>query len=140
LSGVGVPDERGAGQVAPAPSLVRPMVGDVFQPLFEDRDLAPDRTAIGLELGLPRPAEPDTPADPREVCPHTGEARQQILELAKFVEVGFHLSSVRRALPRRPDEKGPLHGRLNFDERSDASKPPSSNRIYSIKILRPSFT
>ena len=74
------------------------------------------------------------------VGPSDDAGARGVGELAKFVEVGFHLSSVRRALPRRPDEKGPLHGRLNFDERSDASKPPSSNRIYSIKILRPSFT
>src|SRR5205823_12207190 len=60
----------------------------LFRSLLEDRDLAPDRPPVGLELGLARAAEADASTDPGEVRPHPGEARQQVLELG---ELDLHL-------------------------------------------------
>src|SRR5574341_737638 len=60
------------------------MLGDVLQPLLEHRDLAANDAAVGLELRFAGAAEPDAAADTRQVRPHAGQARQQVLELRQF--------------------------------------------------------
>ena len=46
--------------------------------------------AVGLELGFARSPEADAAADTREVGPHPGQARQQVLELRQLdLQLGF---------------------------------------------------
>src|SRR5437867_12384785 len=58
LSRVGIAHQRGAGEVAATLSLVRTVVGHAFQPSLENRDLAADDPAVGLELGFARTPQP----------------------------------------------------------------------------------
>src|SRR3989442_12057566 len=80
LTGIGVADEAGTGKVATALALVRAVIGDLLQPSLQRRDLAPDDPPVGLELGLARPPEPDTPPDATQGGPHAAEAGQRILQ------------------------------------------------------------
>src|SRR3989441_192101 len=104
LSSVGVAHERRARAGAPSLALVRAVVGYVVQPLFEDGDLAADGPAVGLKLGLARPAQPDATTDAGEVRPHAGEPGQEGLELRQL-----HLQlRLGRARARREDVEDDL--------------------------------
>src|SRR2546429_1983272 len=90
LAGIGVADERGARLVATPLALIGAMLGDVFEPLLEDTDLAADHPPVRLELRLAGAAETDTAANTRQVRPHPRQPRQQILELRElYLELRF---------------------------------------------------
>ena len=99
LAGVGVADQRRARQVAAAVPLVGAVIGHLLEPPLQPADLAADRAAVGLELRLARPPEPDAAADARQVRPHALQARQQILELRQL-DLQLRLVTAR---PRRED-------------------------------------
>jgi len=84
LAGVGVADERGGEHRPPAAADHLAVARDVLQLALDRGDLAPDHAAVGLDLRLTRPSEPDAAADAREVHPHPGQARQQVLELRQL--------------------------------------------------------
>src|SRR2546430_1056206 len=77
LSRVGIAHEGGAGEVAATLSLVGAVVGHAFKPTLQNRDLAADDPAVGLELGFAGTPQPDATTDSREVGPHAREAWQQ---------------------------------------------------------------
>jgi hypothetical protein len=53
-------------------------------------DAAPDHAPVGLQLGLPGPAQSDATANTRQVDPHSGQAGQQVLELRQLdLELGL---------------------------------------------------
>src|SRR6266550_5000527 len=97
LPRVRVAHERGRRKIAASLTLIGAMLGDVLQPLPECRDPAADHAAVGLELGFARSPEADTAADTREVGPHPGQARQQILELRQLdLQLRFVAARARR--------------------------------------------
>ena len=57
---------------------------------LESLDALPDDSAVGLELGFARSPETYTAADAREVGPHPGQPREEVLELGQLdLELGF---------------------------------------------------
>jgi hypothetical protein len=75
---------------------------------LESLDPPPDDPAVGLELGLARSSETDTTADTREVGPHAGESRQQVLELGQLdLKLGLVAPSPGREDVE--DDLGPVH-------------------------------
>ena len=129
LPGVGVAHQRGAGEVAPTLPLVRAVVGHAFEASLQDRDLAADDPAVGLELRFARAPQPDAATDPREVGPHAREARQQVLELcqlhlhfclrrarARGEDVEDQLGAVHHPHRQRLLQIRPLHGREGLVE------------------------
>src|SRR2546426_2005243 len=124
LAGVGVADERAVRALAAPEPLVRAVVRHVLQALLQDRDLAADRAPVRLELGLARAPQPDAAADARQVRPHPGEPRQQVLELCELhLHLGFgrtgpgredvenHLTAVHDPHRERLLQVDSLHGR-----------------------------
>src|SRR3989442_2392550 len=108
LSSVGVAHERRARAGAPSLALVRAVVGYVVQPLFEDGDLAADGPAVGLKLGLARPAQPDATTDAGEVRPHAGEPGQEVLELRQL-HLQLRLGRARARREDVEDDLGAVH-------------------------------
>src|SRR6266566_5556864 len=84
LAGIGVADEGGGRQIAATLPLIGTMLGDVFEPLLEHRDLATNDAPVGFQLRFAGTSESDATANTRQVRPHAGEPRQQVLELRQL--------------------------------------------------------
>ena len=67
-----------------------------------------DDPAVGLELGLARTAQTDAAADTRQVGPHPGEPRQQVLELRQL-DLQLRLVAARAGGEDVEDDLGPVH-------------------------------
>ena len=81
---------------------------DTLELGFEPLDALPDDPAVGLELGFARSPETNTAADAREVGPHPGQSREEVLELGQLdLELGF--VAARPGGEDVEDDFGPVH-------------------------------
>jgi hypothetical protein len=109
------------------------MIGDFLQAPLQNGDLAADGAAVGLELRLARPSQPDAAPDARQVGPHARQAWQQVLELrqlhlhlrlggarARRKDVENDLGAVHHAHRQRLLQVGPLRRRQGLVEQHQA--------------------
>src|SRR5207253_1373189 len=108
LADVGVTDERRAKFVGTAFTLRRTALCYGLELFAKIADAQTDQTTVGFELRFTGPAQTDTAADARQVCPHAFEARQQILQLR---ELDLHLRFGRTSTCRKDveDQLGAIH-------------------------------
>lgn len=82
---VRVADQCDADQLAPVAALHGHLLVYLLELLFQAADAVAHDTAVGLDFSLAGPAAGSRAATlPFEVCPHAGQAWQQVLALRQF--------------------------------------------------------
>src|SRR5215471_1685065 len=86
LAGVRIAHERNERQLIPAPALAMqlPMLSHLFDIPFQRADAMPDLPAVHFQFRFTGTARADAAAEPREVFPITGQARETVFQLRKL--------------------------------------------------------
>src|SRR6185503_20323577 len=108
LAGVRVADERNLVAVAAALPLDAALAHDSLEFALQLGDPLANPTAVDFELRFARAPRSDAAAEPRQVGPQAGEARQEVLELRQL-HLKARLPGTRAAREDVEDEPASVH-------------------------------
>ena len=90
LARVRVPDQRAAVHAVAARALHFPLAVHLLEPLLQERDLLAHAAAVDFELGFAGASGAYAALLTRQVDPHSGEPREEVLELRQLdLEAGL---------------------------------------------------